>query len=93
MFDDCGPFFGLEVDLPLVIEGTEQTLRFKPTKDEYGRWRRYTAHTIGHGVYDEFTAVLLANYPGLPDYRTLSLSEVRRLYRRLIGYLKRVTAP
>lgn len=51
-----------------------------------------SVHTIGHGVIDVFVVALLSNYPGLPDYRTLKLSEVIWLYSTLRNYLLKVTA-
>lgn len=92
MRSDRKAFFGLEVDLPVILGGCEQKLKCLPTHDELGKFVRYSVHTVLGGVYDHFVIALLTNYPGLPDYRTLTTSEVRWLYTSLNGYLKRATA-
>ncbi len=93
MHGDYRPFFGLEVEVLLVVDGCEQKLKSLPTHDERGKFSARTIHTIWHGVYDHFLIALLNNYATLPDYRTLQLSEVRFLYKALVPYLKRTTTP
>ena len=44
-------------------------------------------------VYREMLLQVCRDYPGLPDPRTLSMSEIRFFYEGLRGELERATAP
>ncbi len=49
--------------------------------------------TIGKGAYNHLAVALCTHYSGLPDYRTLYLSEMRMFYDAMRKSLERLTAP
>lgn len=49
-------------------------------------------HTVPN-VYREMLLQICREYPGLPDPRTLTMSEVRFFYAPLLPELKRQTTP
>lgn len=49
-------------------------------------------HTLA-SVYDEMVLQICRDYAGLPDFRTLSFSEVRFFYNGLREELKKQTKP
>lgn len=49
-------------------------------------------HTV-HAVYGEMLLQICRDYPGLPDPRTLSMSEIRFFYDGLRKELREATKP
>ena len=78
-------FFGLIVVTPLVRHGEDERL---PRDRATGA----AQHVIPR-VYGEMLLQICRDYRGLPDPRTLSLSEIRFFYEGLRGELKKHTRP
>lgn len=70
---------------PLVRHGEDQRLSRDP---KTGAAR----HTLGP-VYREMLLQICSDYPGLPDPRTLTLSEIRFFYEGMRPELQRRTKP
>lgn len=68
----------MSVSVPIVMSG--QSIRLPGA-------------TIGTGVYNHLVVAICGHYPGLPDYRTMWLSEIRMFYEAIRLSLERITAP
>lgn len=64
--------------------GTEERL----PRDKEG----HAQHTLDR-VYGEMLLQICADYPGLPDVRTMTLGEIRFFYNPLRPILRKHTAP
>ncbi|MFW6031047.1 MAG: hypothetical protein ACOC9T_00530 [Myxococcota bacterium] len=69
----------------LVRRGADERLRKDP---ETGAEQ----HTLPN-VYREMLLQICSDYPGLPDPRTLTMTEIRFFYEGLRANLKKHTAP
>ncbi len=77
-------FFGLDILTPLVQWGED----LKLPRGEDGEAR----HTV-EAVYPVLVLQICSDYPGLPDVRTMTMTEIRFFYEGLRKRLKEGSKP